>query len=61
MAASAILFVDDAQGSCTSLSGVTWDLDYQGSGAYDGSAARERSRRYTSGFTRSQVARHGRR
>ena len=48
MAASDILLVDDAQDSCTSLSDVIWDLDYPGSGAYDGPAARELSRRYTS-------------
>jgi response regulator RpfG family c-di-GMP phosphodiesterase len=48
MAASDVLLVDDAQDSCTSLSEVIWDLDYQGSGAYDGPAARELSQRYTS-------------
>ena len=48
MAASAILLVDDAQGSCTSLSEVIWDLDYQESGAYDGPAVRELSRPHTS-------------
>jgi DNA-binding NtrC family response regulator len=48
MAASDILLVDDAQDSCTSLSDVIWDLDYPGSGAYDGPAARELSWRYTS-------------
>jgi DNA-binding NtrC family response regulator len=47
MVASAILLVDDAQGSCASFFDV--DLDSQGSGAYDGPAARELSRRYTSG------------
>jgi DNA-binding NtrC family response regulator len=50
MAATDILLVDDAPDSCTSLSDVIWDLDHQGSGAYDGPAARERSRRYTSGL-----------
>jgi hypothetical protein len=50
MAASAILFVDHVQGSCTSLPDVIWNFDYQGSGAYDGPAARELSRRYTSGL-----------
>jgi len=39
MAASAILLVDDAQGSCTSLFDVIWDLDHQESGAYHGPAA----------------------
>jgi DNA-binding NtrC family response regulator len=29
------------------VSDVIWDLDYQGSGAYDGAAARELSRRCT--------------
>ena len=48
MAVSHILLVDDAQDSCTSLSGIIGDLDYQGSGAYDGPAARELSQRYTS-------------
>jgi DNA-binding NtrC family response regulator len=32
------------------LSDFVWDIDYQGSGAYDGPAARELSRRYTSGL-----------
>ena len=50
MAASDILLVDDAQDSCTSLSDVIWDLDYPGSGAYDGPADRELSRRYTPGL-----------
>ena len=50
MAASDILLVDDAQDSCTSLPDVIWNFDYQGSGAYDGPAARELSRRYTSGL-----------
>jgi len=50
MAASDILLVDDAQDSCTSLSDVIWDLDHQASRAYDGLAARELSRRYTSGL-----------
>ena len=50
MATSAILFVDDDQGFCTSLPDVIWDLDYPGSGAHDGPAARELSRRYTSGL-----------
>ena len=50
MTASAILFVDDAQDSCISLSDVIWHLDYRGSGASDGPAARELSRRYTSGL-----------
>jgi response regulator RpfG family c-di-GMP phosphodiesterase len=49
MAASAILLVDDAQDSWTSLSDVISYLDYPGSGAYDGPAAPELSRRYTSG------------
>jgi DNA-binding NtrC family response regulator len=40
--------VDDARDSCTSLPDVIWDLDYQWDGAYDGPAARELSRRYTS-------------
>jgi DNA-binding NtrC family response regulator len=48
MAASDILFVDDAQDCCTSLAAVIWDLDFQGSRAYDGPAARELSRRCTS-------------
>ena len=39
MAASDILLGDDAQDSCTSLSDIIWDLDYPGSGAYDGPAA----------------------
>jgi DNA-binding NtrC family response regulator len=47
--ASAILLGDDAQ-VCTSLSDVTWDLDYEASGAYDGPDARELSRRCTSGL-----------
>ena len=50
MADSAILLVDDEQDSCTSLSDLIWDLDYPGSGAYHGPAARELSRRYTSGL-----------
>jgi DNA-binding NtrC family response regulator len=50
MADSAILLVDDEQDSCTSLSDLIWNLDYQGSGAYDGLAARELSRYYTSGL-----------
>jgi DNA-binding NtrC family response regulator len=50
MAATDILLVDDAQDSCTSLSDVIWDLDHPGSGAYNGPAARERSRRYASGL-----------
>jgi hypothetical protein len=50
MAASTILFVDHVQDSCTSLPDVIWDLDHQGSGAYAGPAARELSRRYTSGL-----------
>jgi DNA-binding NtrC family response regulator len=50
VATSAILFVDDDQGFCTSLPDVIWDLDYPGSGAHDGPAARELSRRYTSGL-----------
>jgi response regulator RpfG family c-di-GMP phosphodiesterase len=50
MAASAILFVDDAQDSCISLPDVIWHLDYQGSAASNGPAARELSRRYTSGL-----------
>ena len=50
MADSAILLVDDEQDSCTSLSDLIGDLDYPGSGAYDGPAARELSRRYTSGL-----------
>jgi hypothetical protein len=50
MGAFAILFVDHVQGSCTSLPDLIWDLDYPGSGAYDGPAARELSRRYTSGL-----------
>ena len=50
MAATDILLVDDAQDSCTSLSDVIWDLDHPGSGAYNGPAARELSRRYTSGL-----------
>jgi CheY-like chemotaxis protein len=48
MAASDILLADDAQDSFTSLSDIIWDLDYQGSGAYDGPAGRELSQRYTS-------------
>ena len=51
MADSAILLVDDEQDSCTSLSDLIWDLDYPGSGAYHGPAARELSRCYTSGLT----------
>ena len=50
MADSAILLVDDEQDSCTSLSDLIWHLDYPGSGAYNGPAARELSRRYTSGL-----------
>jgi response regulator RpfG family c-di-GMP phosphodiesterase len=50
MAPSDILLVDHVQGSCTSLPDVIWILDYQGSGAYDGPAAGELSRRYTSGL-----------
>jgi response regulator RpfG family c-di-GMP phosphodiesterase len=50
MAATDILLVDNAQDSCTSLSDVIWDLDHQASRAYDGLAARELSRRYTSGL-----------
>jgi hypothetical protein len=48
MSDSAILRVDHEQDSSTSLSHVIWDLDYQGSGAYGGPAARELSRRSTS-------------
>jgi response regulator RpfG family c-di-GMP phosphodiesterase len=48
MANSAILLVDDEQDSCTSSSDFLWDLDYPGSGACDGPAARELSRCYTS-------------
>jgi CheY-like chemotaxis protein len=48
MAATDIVLVDDAQDSCSSVSDVIWDLDYPGSGAYDGPAARELSRHYTS-------------
>ena len=48
MADSAILLVDDEQDSCTSLSDLIWDLDYPGSGAYDGPATQELSQRYTS-------------
>jgi CheY-like chemotaxis protein len=51
MGASAILFVDHGQDSCTSLSDLIWDVDYPGTGAYDGPAAREWFRRYTSGLT----------
>ena len=43
MAALDKLLVADAQDSCTSLSDVIWDFDYQGSGAYNGPAARELS------------------
>jgi DNA-binding NtrC family response regulator len=50
MSGSDILLVDEAQDSWTSLSDVIWDVDYQGSGAYDGPAARELSRHYTSGL-----------
>jgi DNA-binding NtrC family response regulator len=50
MAESAILLVDDEQDSCTSLSDLIWHLDYPGSGAYNGPAVRELSRRYTSGL-----------
>jgi CheY-like chemotaxis protein len=50
MSASDILLVGEAQDSCTSLSDVIWDLDYRGSGAYDGPATRELTRRYTSGL-----------
>jgi DNA-binding NtrC family response regulator len=50
MTASTILFVDDDRGSCTSLPDVIWDLDYQGSRAYGGPAARELPRRYISGL-----------
>ena len=49
MPALDMLLVGAARDSCTSLSGVIWDLDYRGSGAYDGPAAWELSRRYTSG------------
>ena len=51
MAASDILLVGDAQDSCTSLPDVIWDLDYPGSGAYDGPAARQLPQRYTSNLT----------
>jgi hypothetical protein len=37
MTAFAILFVDDDLGSCTSLSDVIWDLDYQRSRAVQAS------------------------
>jgi DNA-binding response OmpR family regulator len=50
MAESATLLVDNEQDSCTSLSDLIWDLDYPVSGAYDGPAARELSRRYTAGL-----------
>ena len=50
MADSAILVVDEVQDSCTSSSDIIWDLDHQGSGAYDGPAARELSRGYSSGL-----------
>jgi hypothetical protein len=50
MAAFAILFVDHAQGSCTSLPDVIGNLDYQGSGVFYGPAARELSRRFTFGL-----------
>ena len=48
MAASDILLVGDAQDSCTSLSDLIWELDYSGSGASDGPAARQLPQRYTS-------------
>ena len=48
MAASAIVLADDEQDSYTSLSDLIWNLDYPGSGAYGGPAAREQSRHYTS-------------
>jgi CheY-like chemotaxis protein len=50
MADAAILLRDDAQDSCTSLSGVVRDLDYPGSGDYNDWVAREQSRRLTSGL-----------
>jgi hypothetical protein len=62
MAASAFVFLDDDQGSCTSLSGVIWDLHYQGSGAYDGPAARELPGATPPAWLcRLQGGRHGRR
>jgi hypothetical protein len=50
MAATDILLLDDAQESCTSFFDIGGNLDYQGSEPYLGPAARELSRRYTSGL-----------
>ena len=62
MADSAILLVDDEQDSCTSLSDLIWDLHSQGSGAYDGPAARELPGATPPAWLcRLQGGRHGRR
>jgi hypothetical protein len=50
MAATDILLLDNAQESCTSFSDVIGILDCRGSEHYLGPAARELSRRYTSGL-----------
>jgi CheY-like chemotaxis protein len=50
MSASAILYVDDDQDNCASLSDVLSDLGYRVDMASDGPAALERSRRHPYGL-----------